>query len=203
MLIEFEIVKEKVLKMLTLHSNPVLAYHSVYHTMDVLCNAERIASEEGLTDGKKLLLLKLAALYHDTGFLFVYKGHEEKSCEIARKDLANSAITPEEMNTICSMIMATRVPQSPKNHLEEILCDADLDYLGRDDFELISDNLRKEYFDLGFIKTEEEWTQVQIKFIGSHEYFTKASRIKRNIKKCKHLKRLRAQVDVNITNKEL
>src|SRR5215204_1526087 len=157
MLIEFEIVKEKVLKMLTLHSNPVLAYHSVYHTMDVLCNAERIASEEGLTDGKKLLLLKLAALYHDTGFLFVYKGHEEKSCEIARKDLANSAITPEEMNTICSMIMATRVPQSPKNHLEEILCDADLDYLGRDDFFEISETLKAEWLAYKIVSSENDF----------------------------------------------
>ena len=37
------------------------------------------------------------------------------------------------------LILATKVPQKPKNKLEKIICDADLDYLGREDFDNISD----------------------------------------------------------------
>ena len=101
------------------------------------------------------------------------------------------------------MIMATRIPQSPKNHLEEILCDADLDYLGRNDFDLISYNLRTEYFGLGMVKTEAEWMQIQINFIGKHRYFTNSTRRKREDLKTKHLRRLRIQADLEITNSKL
>jgi uncharacterized protein len=156
MKIDFQTLKEKILTMLSLHTDPVLTYHTVKHTADVLQSAERIALEEGITNEKKLLLLKVAALYHDTGFLHTYKGHEEKSCEMVRKDLANSDFSAGDINTICSIIMATRIPQSPKTHLEEIICDADLDYLGRDDFVVISNQLRNEFFQLGIVHTEEK-----------------------------------------------
>jgi uncharacterized protein len=199
--VDFQILKEKVLKMLENDSNPLYAYHSVDHTMEVLCNCERIALEEGVTDERQLLLLKIAALYHDTGFLFVYKGHEEKSCELVRRDLSNTDLSAEEIEAICSMIMSTKIPQSPKNHLEEIICDADLDYLGRDDFGLISDNLRKEYFKLGFVKTEAEWIDVQVRFIGVHQYFTKSTREKRSFKKLKHLQSLKRKAGLYLMNK--
>jgi hypothetical protein len=97
--------------------------------------------------------------------------------------------------------MATRIPQSPKTHLEEIICDADLDYLGRDDFEVISNYLRNEFFHLGIVNTEEEWMQVQIKFFESHQYFTKTTREKRSRKKMKHLEQLKLQASLNTTNK--
>ena len=48
--------------------------------------------------------------------------------------------------------MATEIPQNPKTHLEMIMCDADLDYLGRYDFETISNNLYTEFLDFGFVR---------------------------------------------------
>ncbi len=203
MQMNFQILKEEILARLSLHSDPALTYHTAGHTADVLCTAERIALEEGITDPQKLLLLKVAALYHDTGFLYAYKGHENKSCEIVRKELVDLNFTENDINTICSLIMATKIPQSPQNHLEEILCDADLDYLGRDDFEPISNHLRKEFFKLGIVNTEEEWMQLQIRFFESHQYFTKTSREKRNGKKMQHLEQLKRQVRLNTSNKYL
>jgi uncharacterized protein len=201
MVADFQIMKEKVLTMLTMHGNPVLTYHTPGHTKDVLRCCERIALEEGITSKKSLLLLKIAALYHDTGFLLAYRGHEEKSCLLARSDLASLEFAPEDIEKICSMIMATKIPQSPKNHLEEIICDADLDYLGRDDFETISNHLRNEFFKLGVVKTEEEWMQLQIGFFESHSYFTRSAREKRNFKKLKHLEQLKVQAGLSTTNK--
>ncbi|MGZ3847690.1 MAG: HD domain-containing protein [Flavisolibacter sp.] len=197
---EFQIWKERVLQMLALYSDPQLAYHNVCHTEDVLLTCEKLAREEGITGQHALLLLKLAALFHDTGFLIQYKGHEEKSCEIARRELAGSRLSEGDLDTICSTIMATKIPQSPKNHMEEIICDADLDYLGREDFELISDRLRKEYFVLGMVQTEKDWMQLQIRFIEGHEYFTKTSRKQRGPQKLKHLEQLRNRAVLNITN---
>lgn len=196
--IDFTFFREKVLNTLTLEISPLLSYHNAGHTVEVLEQTERIARAEGISDKQQLLILKLAALYHDTGFLFVYKGHEEISCEIARRDLANSDLTDKEMDLICNIIMATRVPQMPHTHLEEIICDADLDYLGRDDFWIISNNLKKEFLQFGLIGCEDEWINREIQFIEPHSYFTKASQKLRDPEKLKHLSRLKAMVNVKV-----
>ena len=160
-----------------------LTYHSIDHTFDVLEQSQQIAAREDINDDQNLFLLKIAALYHDCGFIFMYAGHEEKGCEIAKNELPGFGLTTEEIEKICGMIMATKIPQSPKNKMEEIICDADLDYLGRDDFDSISNNLYKEFLDFGFIKNHEEWMKKQISFFEYHNYFTKSSQQLRHPKK--------------------
>ena len=66
---------------------------------------------------------------------------------MAREILPAYGLTRDQIDTICGMIMATRIPQSPSNQLERILCDADLDYLGRDDFYEIGGRLFEELRD--------------------------------------------------------
>jgi uncharacterized protein len=195
----FEKLKERVLNILSEQISPKLYYHNVDHTAGVVVNSERIALEEGITDERALLLLKVAALYHDIGFLYTYKNHEEKSCEFARKDLVGFDFSAEEMDKICSLIMATKIPQSPKCELEQVICDADLDYLGRQDFESISQNLKKEFLEYGILQSDTEWDEMQIAFLQSHEYFTASCRNDREVIKQKHLNQLKSQAGL-ITN---
>lgn len=201
MQLDIRILEKQVLTRLRDQAAPFLTYHSAEHTKDVLDQANRIAQDEGITNDKQLQLLQIAALYHDTGFLIGHQGHEEKSCELARNDLAPYNVPQEDIEAICSMIMATKLPQSPQNHLEEILCDADLDYLGRDDFETISNRLRHEFFSLGVVKNEKEWMELQLKFIGSHRYFTRTNRTQREPTKCRHLKNLTMETALMTSNK--
>jgi len=156
------------------------------HTLDVLEQAKVLAKQEKVTDKHDLLLLKTAAVFHDSGFLFVYKGHEEKGCEIASESL-RKVFSEEDIKKVCGMIMATKIPQSPNTLLEQIICDADLDYLGRNDFEPISQALHKEFIIFKIIPEDIIWDHVQIKFFESHHYFTATSISKRNEKKLKHL----------------
>ena len=154
----------------------LLTYHSVRHTMDVIEQTMALAVREGITSPKDILLLKVAALYHDTGFLFVYKGHEEESCKKARKELLPLGFTATEIDRICGMIMATKIPQQPKNLFEQILADADLDYLGRTDFKKLSSLLETEFIVYGIIEDKAAFEKLQLDFLSSHEYFTKSSR---------------------------
>jgi uncharacterized protein len=170
-----------------------LCYHNVDHTLDVIAQAEQIALSEGISNANDILLLKVAALFHDTGFLYTYAGHEERSCEIAREKLSPH-FSPADINAICGMIMKTKVPQRPKKPLEQIICDADLDYLGRNDFEKLSNQLKKEFLDFGIVKNESEWEKKQITFIESHHYFTRTSIQKRRLLKMQHLEKLKYQV---------
>jgi HD superfamily phosphodiesterase len=110
-----------------------LFYHNLKHTVDVVTEVELIGWAEGISD-ENILLLKTAALFHDIGHTVSYDDHEYYSAEIAKQILPKFNYTPEEIATICDVIQSTKLPPNPKNILEEIICDADLDYLGRIDF---------------------------------------------------------------------
>lgn len=170
--------------------DPKLTYHRLEHTLDVLQQAERIALEEGGTNDQEMLLLKLAALYHDTGFLETYNNHEEKSCDIFLSDADDYSLSAHEKDIVVKLIMATKIPQQPKNHLEKILCDADLDYLGRNDFFSIGNALKNELMHFGVISGQEEWNRLQINFLSRHYYHTTASQRQREPVKKKNIEQL-------------
>lgn len=172
---QFETIKADVFKKLE-GLNSDLTYHSAGHTKDVLRQAIRIAEEESVTDEKELFILKVAALYHDTGFLETYANHEVRSCEIFLKDAARYGFNGRDCDLVTQLIMVTKIPQQPKTLLERILCDADLDYLGRDDFEEIGDKLRREFLVFGIVSNDSEWDRLQLKFLGNHQYHTASSR---------------------------
>lgn len=182
----FNSIKEPILARLEKELDPRLGYHNLAHTLDVLEQSQVIAAAEGITDQHELLLLKTAAVFHDSGFLLTYRGHEEKSCEIATeyvKDIFNE----DDLDKIHGMIRATKIPQTPHTLLEQIICDADLDYLGRNDFEPISKNLYKEFMAYNILPEDCVWDHIQIKFFETHRYFTNTEVEKRNKVKLKHL----------------
>jgi HD superfamily phosphodiesterase len=187
-------LKSTILKLLRTGLDPRLTYHCAEHTEDVLKQAERIAAEEKITDKRLLLLIRIAALFHDTGFLRTYKGHEEASCDIMIEYMKDETITAKDIELIKGMIMATKLPQSPGNLPEMIICDADLDYLGRNDFEKISNTLKEEFLIYGVIKSEEEWDNLQVSFFNNHRYFTQSSARDRLPIKMKHLEKLKSKL---------
>ena len=164
-----------------------LTYHNINHTKDVFRQCIRIAEAEGITDLRQIFQLKYAALFHDIGFLHIYAGHEIKSCEMFLEDTRHLNIPQEDNNVITAIIMATRLPQEPHTLLERIICDADLDYLGRDDFFDVADNLQKEFLHFKIVKDEVEWDNRQIEFLEHHKYHTASNAAFRDLLKHKHL----------------
>lgn len=156
-----------------------LSYHSVYHTLDVVKQAERIAIDESITDLRSLYLLKLAALYHDSGFLFAYTGHEEKGCEIFVSDSVKLNLSENEIHMVTDLIMATKLTNTPETALQKIIRDADVDYLGRHDFFDIATLLKQELLSYHFIANEKEWNQQQETFLKNHQYYTRSSQMLR------------------------
>ncbi len=161
-----------ILKRLTFELPSQLSYHSLGHTLDVVKQARRIALAERIDDKEKLQLLETAAYYHDAGFLETYQNHEEKSCEIAQNNLPAFGYSPSQIEIVCKAIMATKIPQTPTSQLGEILCDADLDYLGRADFFSIGDSLYQELVNKQIISNRQQWDTMQVSFLQKHEYFT-------------------------------
>ena len=177
MVTDFELIQTHVLK----HMGGLdtrLTYHCIEHTLDVIKHSTRIALDEGVNE-KETYLLAIAALYHDTGFLYTYAGHEKRSCEIFIQDTNVFDFTEGEKNIILELIMSTKVPQLPKNLLQKIICDADLDYLGRNDFTEIAERLRKEFFRYRIVANLEDWQSLQMRFLQKHQYHTNSSRLLR------------------------
>lgn len=167
-----------------------LKYHSYHHVMDVLDAAITLADLEGLSE-YETLLLKTAVLYHDSGFTRQSNEHEKIGCDIAKETLPNFGYSEKEIEQICGMIMATKIPQTPHNLLEQIICDADLDYLGRDDFWQIGSNLYNELVIYGVLNNERDWNRLQLKFLTSHNYFTKSAIRLRQGKKNDHVEKIK------------
>jgi uncharacterized protein len=170
-----------------------LYYHNLHHILDVLDAAENIARKENIQN-HEMELLRVAVLFHDVGFIVNSVNHEEIGCTMVRESLPGFGYTQEEIDTICGMILATKYPHQPKNLLEEIICDADLDYLGRDDFFSIGQTLYRELHAHGIVSNEQEWNRMQEEFLNSHRYFTATAKGLRNARKQEHLMRIRETV---------
>jgi len=170
-----------------------LYYHGVHHTLDVIEVTKELSKLENISD-YELTLLKTAACYHDCGFLISTKEHEKIGCGIVMESLPKFGYNEDEINIICDMIMATKIPQSPKNHLEQILCDADLDYLGREDFYPIGNTLFEELKAQKIVADSLTWNNIQIKFLESHQFHTNTNRERRTDQKLKYLSELKELV---------
>jgi len=193
---QFEKVKKFILDKLKKELTKNLTYHSLGHIKDVYSAAENLAKLEKV-EGDDFTLLLTAVLFHDSGFLFSQKEHERLSCELARQFLPQFDYSPEQIEIICGMIMATQIPQTPHNKLEKIICDADLDYLGRDDFFKIGDKLFDELCMYGIIDNENEWNQLQVRFLEKHHYFTTSAKKLRKIKKAENLAIVKSKLKKN------
>jgi HD superfamily phosphodiesterase len=152
-----------------------LTYHSAHHTKYVLAKSIELGVLEGV-EGENLEILKTAALFHDTGFLVSHINHESESCLIAKDFLPKYDYTSDDINTICEMIMSTKIPQTPTSTLAQILCDADLYYFGTERYEVFSEKLYHEYKALKILKNKKDWKNRQIAFLEQHSYFTNGAK---------------------------
>ncbi len=188
--------ERKITKLLTQRLDISLYYHCVEHTQDVVRAAESIALQEGVTD-EGLYLLKTASSYHDAGFIEEYDDNEPVGARMASEILPNFGYTDEHIKIVQDLIYVTRIPHKPKNKLEEIMCDADLDYLGRDDFHEISDRLKRELKERGKVRDSRHWDEIQVSFFRIHKYFTETSKRLRNKKKAENLKEIKERLKLD------
>jgi adenylate cyclase len=192
-LIQFTDIQEKILDKLEMDLPGYLFYHNVKHTVDVVTEVELIGWAEGCSD-EEILLLKTAGLFHDVGHTVAYDEHEFYGTEIARKMLPEFNYTPDQIERICALIMSTKLPPRPANLLENIMCDADLDYLGRSDFIPVSNTLYEELKAQNKMGTLNDWNKMQVKFISGHQYFTKTARKLREVNKQLQIERIQSLI---------
>ncbi len=181
-------VCHKILEELSQKLPENLTYHNLDHIIDV-ANGCNYYIDYYMVSDRVADLIRIAAVAHDYGYIYTPIEHEERSIKEIRPMLGN--YSEPEIALISGMIRATKVPQKPQNLYEEILADADLDYLGRDDYDPISDGLYKEFLHFGVVKNEIDWLQLQIRFLESHTFHTDWAKKNRTKAKLERLQGLR------------
>ena len=167
-----------------------LYFHNAAHTAHVFTQVELLGRSENVSVSD-LLLLKSAALLHDIGYIDNIEDHENRSVEMAREILPLYKYKEDQIEQIIKLIEATKMPPDPDNLLEKIICDANLDHLGRIDFLIQSDKLFQEYRALNKVKSKKEWNDFQIDFITKHDYYTPAAQKLREVEKAQQIENIK------------
>lgn len=168
-----DIAAKNVQGMFEKHTSPEQLYHNLEHTNGVVAACEEIADHYQLSE-QDYLAVMVASWYHDIGYLFTTKElHEEKSADMAYEFVLAHQQSEELAEKVKRCILATKMPQSPKDLISSIVCDADLYHLGTDDFLEINKRVRKEY---NSVCAEElsgkDWRRSTLKLLEGHQYHT-------------------------------
>lgn len=153
------------------HFTEKICYHNIDHTMEVVEATLEIGHYCQITE-EEMELVMIAAWFHDTGYYLGCENHEEASVNIAKDFLQNKHLSSKNLKIIIDCILATKVPQKPKNLLEKILCDADLYHLATDKFFEKSELLMEEFVLHNKKLAPESWMSQSEKFVQNHKYHT-------------------------------
>jgi predicted metal-dependent HD superfamily phosphohydrolase len=166
-------------------------YHDLEHTQEVVEASQEIGIASKLSN-EELEIVLIAAWFHDTGYYKGMENHEEMSRDVAEKFLKQEGIGESKIAAVGGCILATKIPQTPKNIMEEVLCDADLYHVSTREFFTKSELLRKEF---SLIFPDEiqldEWFKNSIKFLKNHSFFTSYAKEKLLPAKKENLKKLK------------
>ncbi len=149
-----------------------IRFHTFQHAKAVVKACKEIGAASRLSD-EELEIVMLAAWFHDTGYVETVGGHEEKSVEFAVSFLRETGFSGNKMAQVARCIRATKMPQSPKSHMEQVLCDADVAHLASREFLKVSELIRFEIeHGMGRKLSEIEWLTRNTNFVAGHKYFT-------------------------------
>lgn len=166
-----------------------LPFHNLKHTKDVYTQAELLGRAENISP-EEMLLLRTAALMHDTGYIWAYYNHELKSIEFCREILPKFKYTPEQIDLVCELISYTRLNARPQHKLEKILADSNTDFYGRIDFLQMLIVLAKE-LQMNYSRNESDMLREQLTLLENHEYYTHTARKLREVSKDEQIRKVK------------
>jgi len=171
------------------------ADHTLHSTKGVVAAANNLAILENISEQDRELLIA-AAYFHDTGYIREYERNEPIAARMAGRILKLIGYKPDEIETIQKMILTTDPEVEPKTHAEKILCDADLDNLGREDFFQLDERLREGRGIRGIdVSDDATWYRNTLEFLEKHQYYTKSQKKLREEGKEKNIKGLLSKLE--------
>lgn len=189
-----ESIRDYVTQLFQKHENPVLIYHNLSHTEQVVHNVISVSTHHRLSE-EALFIVQAAAWFHDVGYLFDTSAHEQVGAGEAEKFLEAKGVSEAVVKAVKFAILATRMPQKADTIEEKIVCDADLYHLGTQEFRHINKLVREEKSQMcpGSF-TKDDWLKSTIALLEHHEYQTAYCRKHLGVQKQKNLDELQEKL---------
>lgn len=173
-------------------------FHNLQHTCTVFDAVTEIGQAININE-TGLLITQLAALFHDTGYLYHYAGHEDNSKIIAGNYLMQHQVSSKYIEQVLACIDATKIPQHPQSIEQEIMCDADMYHFSRSDYLDFADRLKKEWeIYLTKYHTTTEWAKKNLDLLQKHRYYTTYGKAVLQSRKQENINELSRQIQANL-----
>ncbi len=180
-------------------------YHNPGHSISVLDRATYIAMAEDVSN-EDLEDLQIACLFHDTGFSEQYEKNEHIGARIARKWLEKNNYKADRIDKIEQIIMATVLFSTPRNHLEMIIQDADLDNIGTKAEFTTSQKYLTELRTVGGKNISDcAYWQFVYKLLTKYKFHTdtgKAERHEQQVRDVEHMEKYLSMIGCEVPNVE-
>lgn len=167
-----------------------IIFHNYDHAQRVRSYAETIGGQSGLTPDE-MNILRISALFHDTGYVNSYKKYNEESALIATAFLEEHQVDAPTAGHVAEIIRSLKLPQSPKDKIAEALCDADMMFIASDNaieqFDLLYDEAALSKSGSG---KRSAYEKSCLDLFANHTYFTEYGRTVLQPKKEAAAKRL-------------
>lgn len=195
-------IENYIINLLNNELDKSFVYHNLAHTQHVVSKINELIAEETINDNEKQQLL-IAAWFHDAGFIKTIEGHEDESTNIARKFLAENEVSESDINTICQIILATKMGYQPKNKLEGLIRDADCAHVSSKNYNAYTALLKKEIeLTQGKKISKNDWIKENITFLSNHSFYSTRAASKWEKRKSKNLAALLQSQNKFKTNTE-
>lgn len=148
-------------------------YHDYLHSLRVVNAVNELIEGENIT-GQDAVHLKLAAWFHDSGYIYGAENHEEKSCEIFKDFIKENDFNDVSIDAVCHLILATKCNYLPQNLLEMCIKDADFYHFTLENYGDLCGLLKEELETVSNKKmTDIEWCKQNLNVLTKqHYYFT-------------------------------
>jgi len=171
-----------------------LYYHHYEHALSVMERSVYLGTMEGCSSDE-IEILAIAALFHDTGFIIEYDENEVFWAKIAKNYLKTILYPEEKIKLIENIILATIPEKKPCSLLEEIIKDADMDNLWREDFFDTWEKLKRELELIKQIKIKDpDWHHASLSLISKHKFYTQTQKSERHDELIKNTEKLKQEL---------
>ena len=187
----FQDARDEVIDLLKNNLPASCSSHNLRHALLSEQFAIELAGESKLNENSTCFI-RIALLLHNSGYIVLNVDNTETGCLFASEILPAHGFSKNKITEVCNLIKATSLPQQPGNLNEQILCDADMGYLGTSDFFVFSEKMRTELACRGQIYSNDQWQDYVLEFLQSHRYFTACARKKWQEGKKRNLEKIRS-----------
>ncbi|WP_337872580.1 Pycsar system effector family protein [Ignavibacterium sp.] len=191
---------EYVSNLLSQEAHSKLLFHNINHALEVEENVIEIGSNLNLTT-KEIILLRLAAIFHDIGWIEKQENHELRSAMIAEKYLSEIGVDDEDVKIISNLIKITDIELMPNSILDKVIRDADILHIGKKGFNKKSQLLRAEkevLLNKSF--SDLEWLKKNLEFLETNNFYTEYAKQQYENSRQKNIIKIKNKIEDTMNN---